>query len=53
MSLLSHQHFKVPDAMDNVQAIADEMCLLGNYPERYSKILLDTYSEAIVEDINM
>jgi hypothetical protein len=29
------------------------MCYLGNYPERYSKLLLDTYSESVIEKINM
>ena len=46
MSKCSFEYFKVADPLDNVQAIADELVLLGNETERYSHIILDTYEEA-------
>ena len=51
MSQLSFQHYKVPDALDNVQALADEMVLSS--PERYNMLLLDTYSEAYIERVDI
>jgi secreted Zn-dependent insulinase-like peptidase len=48
MSLLSFKYFKVPDPMDNVQALADEM----SFTTRPEKLLVDTYGDAIVEEID-
>lgn len=53
MSLLSFDFYKIPDALENVQCIADEMVMLANHPERYSKLLRDAYNEAIVDHYDM
>ena len=43
----------MPDPLENVESLASEMALLGNYQDRYPKLLLDTYGEDIVENIDM
>ena len=53
MSQITFDYFKVPDPLDNVQALADEMTYLGLCPERYPKLLIDTYEETIIEKIDM
>jgi hypothetical protein len=53
MSLLSFDFYKIPDALENVQCIADEMVMLANHPERYTKLIRDAYSEAIVDHYDM
>jgi secreted Zn-dependent insulinase-like peptidase len=53
ISHASFLHYNVNDPMDNVQTLADEMTVLGNHPDRYPKLLIDTYEDTIVEDINM
>ena len=52
ISQASFEHYKVPDAIDNVQTLADEICILGLHPERYNKLLIDTYDDTIIENIN-
>jgi hypothetical protein len=47
MSKITFDFYKVPDSLENVEQLADEMSLLGLYPERYPKLLKDTYSETL------
>lgn len=53
MSKFTFDYYKVPDPLDNVQALADEMSLLGRYPERYNKLLIDTYEETLFENVDI
>ena len=53
ISQISYKYYKVPDPLDNVQTLADEMINLGQETQRYSKLLKDTYSESVVENINL
>ena len=53
MSKITFDFYKVPDPLDNVERIADEMCLLGLYPERYPRLIVDTYEETLIENVDM
>ena len=53
MSKITFDYYKVPDPLENVEAIADEMALLGRCPERYKKLLMDTYEETLFENIDL
>jgi secreted Zn-dependent insulinase-like peptidase len=53
MSNITFDYYKVPDPLDNVQALADEMALLGRYPERYPKLIMDTYEDCIFEKVDI
>ena len=53
ISQLSFEHYKVPDPMENVQALADEMAVVGGVKERYEYLLMDTYEDTYVEKVEM
>ena len=53
MTKITFDFYKVPDPLDNVERLADEMCLLGLYPERYPRLLVDTYEETLIENVDM
>ena len=53
MSKITFDFYKVPDPLENVERIADEMCLLGLYPQRYSHLLIDTYEETLIDKVDL
>lgn len=53
MSQTSFEYYKVPDSLGNVVDLASELTLSALTPERNPKLLMDTYSDTVVETINL
>ncbi len=53
MTEIGFKYYKPKTALENVQALADEMVFIGADNKRFSHILKDTYTDTVIEKIDL
>ncbi len=53
MGDIGFTHYKVPDQLENAMYLADEMNFQVTCQDRYAKLLIDTYEDLVIEDVDM